>query len=60
MKICSLITIQRYFGFQEIFMVDGFAVKSFYAIADIIPNIIVFLNNSSSSIEKYIHLVGFL
>ena len=43
MKICSLINIRLYFGFQKIFIVDGFAIKSFYTVADIIPNFIVSL-----------------
>ena len=41
-QICSFTTIRFYFGFQEFFILDRFAIKFFYTIADFIPNIFVF------------------
>ena len=43
-KICTFIIARFYFGFQYIFVVDGFAGKFFfYTTADFIPSIIIFL-----------------
>ena len=45
--------------FRIFFTVDGFAIKFFFnAIADLVPDIIMFFNKSSTSIEK-IHPLSF-
>ena len=57
MKICSFITVRFQFGFRKLFIVDVFTFKFFFnTIADYIPNISMFFNNSSSSIKKYTDL----
>ena len=54
MNICSLITVKFSFGFQKFLIVDGCAIKFFFnTIAGFIPNIIIFFNNSPSSINKF-------
>ena len=54
MNICSLITVRFSFGFQKFFIVDACTIKFFFnTVAGFIPNIIIFFNNSPSSINKF-------
>ena len=59
MKICNLITVRPYTGFQKFLTVDGFGTNFFFELlllALFQISLHVF-NNSSSSIKKDIHLV---
>ena len=47
MKICSLITLRPYFGFQKVFNVDVFAINFFDTMTDFNPNINIFFQQCS-------------